>query len=91
LLPADLVPLRALDVKVFANTTLNVSTTAADRALWDVAWEGANSTRASGGDYSKLWSTIWKASEIGMSVFILCLTSFAASNLHWFTRSTLHG
>jgi hypothetical protein len=59
--------------------------------VWDVAWEGANSTRASGGDYSRLWSTIWKASEIEMIVFISCSTDFAASNLHWFARSSLHG
>ena len=45
MMPAEYLPLRALDVKVMAHTKLNYSVTAPEAAAWDAAWKAANKTR----------------------------------------------
>ena len=57
LLPPEYLPLRALDVKVMAKTSLNATVTNADQTAWAAAWTRANATRP---DWRKLWETIWE-------------------------------
>ena len=74
MMPAEYLPLRALDVKVMAHTKLNYSVTAPEAAAWDAAWKAANKTRpgtnnnggsvgvdGGGGGGGGGWSTFWES------------------------------